>query len=127
MNHPGDNFTQVCEVARGYFRGLYTADVHLLRGIFHSTATVQAPQLKLTRDEWLERVSTRPVPRDVGSSEGFEILAVDVERQMAMVKAYCPLFQSRHIDFLTLINENECWQIVNKTYVTLPSQDPSKT
>lgn len=127
MSNPDDNFNQVSEVARVYFRGLYTADVPLLRGIFHSTATVQAPNLKLTRDEWLERVSTRPVPRDVGSSEGFKILAVDVEQQMAMVKAYCPLFQLRHIDFLTLINENERWHIVNKTYVTLPPQDPSKT
>lgn len=111
-----DRFEEIRRIALSYFHGLYKADVELLRSLFHETATLQAPGLRLTRDEWLERVGSRPIPRDEGSREDFEILAMDIEQSLATVKVFCPLFQHCYIDFLTLLKEDGRWLIVNKTY-----------
>lgn len=115
-----DALDEVRLVARSYFIGLYTADVELLRSIFHVTATLQAPNLRLTRDEWLDRVASRPVPSNADSSRGFKILATDVGTRLAMMKLRCPLFQFCYTDFLTLLKEDGRWLIVNKTYADCP-------
>lgn len=111
-----DGFEEVRRIAHSYFRGLYKADVALLRSLFHEEATLQAPGLRLRRDEWLERVGARPIPCDEGSKADFQILAMDVEQSLAMIKVLCPLFEFRYIDFLTLLKEDGHWLIVNKTY-----------
>jgi hypothetical protein len=116
MDRNDADLEHICALAHHYFEGLYKADVESLRSLFHESAMLQAPGLRLTRNAWLERVATRAVPREVSSDNGFRILAVDLAGELAMVKVLCPLFEHRYIDFLTFMKENGRWQIVNKAY-----------
>lgn len=113
VNHAVD---EVGQVARIYIRGLYEGDVELLRSVFHETAMLQSPNLRLTREEWLKRVGSRPKPCDAGSKADFQVLSIDIEQKLAMVKVFCPLFEFRYVDFLSLLKEDGRWLIVNKTY-----------
>lgn len=115
MSHNSDS-EQIRTIVQCYFQALYTADVENLRAIFHPDAWLQAPGIRRSRDEWLQRVAERPVPADVGSPDDFAILSLEVLGEQAMVKLYCPLFENRFIDFLGLLKENGRWQIVNKMY-----------
>ncbi|WP_432472531.1 nuclear transport factor 2 family protein [Amphritea sp. HPY] len=104
------------QIITDYFDGLYAADVAKLRNAFHADAFLKAPGLRRSRDEWLQAVANRPVPKHEGESYRFNILSMDVIGEQAMVKLECPLFEKFYIDFIGLLKENGQWKIVNKMY-----------
>ncbi len=104
------------QIITDYFDGLYEADVEKLRKIFHEDAYLKAPGLRRSRDEWLQAVGNRPVPKQENEPYGFKILSTDIVGEQAMVKLECPLFDKFYIDFIGLLKENGQWLIVNKMY-----------
>jgi len=107
--------TAIETVLEGYRDGLYTANTELLATLFHPTANLQAPNLRLTRDEWLTRVQKRPKP-DAEQAQGFDISSIEIIGQQAVVKLSCTLFGFQYTDVLSLLKENDRWLIVNKMY-----------
>ena len=106
----------VQKITRDYFDGLHRGDVALLQTIFEKQAHLQAPGVRLSRDEWLAAVADRPTPEGLGHSFDFQLLAVDIVGKQALVKADSPLLGKHYIDYLSLLKENDEWRIVNKMY-----------
>jgi len=112
----------VLAVLRDYFDGLHHADVKTLRAIFHRDATLQAPSIRRSREQWLQLVDNRPVPMEEGAAYMYRVLSLEVIGDQAMAKLFCPLSGRCYIDFLGLLKENGQWCIVNKMYADCPVQ-----
>lgn len=102
-----------------YFDGLFAGEVATLREVFHDDAWLKGPNYRHTRDQWLEAVANRPVPRDEGMAYGFKILSLEIVGDQAMAKVDVPMQAAHFIDFLGLLKEDGRWQIVNKMFVTI--------
>lgn len=116
---PDEATEEISGLVKNYFDGLYFADVEKLKAIFHEDVVLKAPGLRRSREEWLEAVASRPIPSELGHEYNFELLAIEVVGQQAMVKVKCPLYDYSYVDFLGFLYENGQWQIVNKMYVDL--------
>lgn len=114
-----DDFSSISAIIQQYFDGLYNGDVAKLSTIFHQDAWLKAPGSRRSLTEWLANVASRPIPAKQGSAFEFKLLAIDVVKDQAMVKIYCPLFGFNYIDFLGLLKEQEQWLIVNKMYTDI--------
>jgi 4-oxalocrotonate tautomerase len=102
-----------------YFDGLHHADTEKLRAIFHPDTVLKAPGLRRGLNEWLDAVSTRPIPAEINSPYDYNIVSLEVHDDEAMVKVECPLFDYFYVDYLGLLRENNQWLIVNKMYTDI--------
>lgn len=102
-----------------YFDGLYEGDVAKLRRIFHDDAWLKGNNYRSSRDEWLEAVAARLIPKVVGMDYNFNVISLDIVDDQAMAKVDVPLLAAHFIDFLGLLKENGKWKIVNKMYTTI--------
>ena len=109
-------FGDVVELVNAYFDGLHTGDVDLLASVFDASASLQSEGLRLSRDEWLERVATRTTPVELGDPYRYDILDIDVEGNQGMAKLSVPLLGKTYVDYLSLLKEGGHWQVVNKLY-----------
>jgi len=114
---------EINQLINQYFQGLYHANVALLKQAFHPRAHLQSINLRLTRDEWLQRVATRTVPSEIQEKFSYRILTVEKLGEQAMVKVSCPLLGRSYLDFLSLLKEQGRWCIVNKMYADAPESD----
>lgn len=103
-------------MVQSYFSGLHHGDAELLATLFHPDCVLKAPGLRRTMARWLDHVAHRPVPAVLGQPWNFQILALDVQGDQAMVKVDCPLPHGHFIDFLGCLREDGRWRIVNKMY-----------
>ena len=113
------DFDTITAIVQEYFDGLHNGDVLKLQSIFHHDAWLKAPGIRLSREQWLENISNRPIPKKQGRSIEFKLLSIDVVKDQAMVKIECPLFDFNYIDFLGLLKEQGQWLIVNKMYTDI--------
>ena len=102
-----------------YFDGLYEGDVDKLRNLFHDDAWLKGNDYRKTRDEWLEAVANRPVPRDEGMEFNFNIVSLEIVDDQAIAKVDVPLLAAHFVDFLGLLKEDGQWRIVNKMFTTI--------
>ncbi len=111
------DFIEIVTLIEEYFNGLFTGDADRLERIFHSDTFLKGPGFRLSREEWLDAVRSRPIPRDDFPRNEFRISSIEVIQEQAMVKVICPLFKHDYLDFLGLLKEHGQWKIVNKMYV----------
>ncbi len=107
---------RITAIVQDYFDGLHSADLSKLERIFHPDATLKAPGLRRSLQEWLQFVGEREVPADLEAEFGYRILSLDIAGEQAMVKVLCPLLDRCYVDFLGLLKEDGHWLIVNKMY-----------
>lgn len=117
-NHQSE-YDDVIRVLSDYFDGLYDGDVEKLRDVFHDDAWLKGNGYRKTRDEWLDAVASRPIPRDEGMDYGFSIMSLEIVDDQAMAKVDTPLPAAHFIDFLGLLREDGRWRIVNKMFTTV--------
>ena len=111
-----DDHQQIVAIIKHYFDGLHRGDVALLGRIFHSDVYLKAPNSRRSMDQWLSDVAERQSPEKLGLAFRFEIESIDIVKDQAMVKVYCPLYRFNYIDFLGLLKEEGRWSIVSKMY-----------
>jgi hypothetical protein len=105
-----------------YLVGLYTGDVRKLRQAFHPNCQLHSLDSEgavaaLPRDAWLELVAQRQSPQAMGHAREQEILSVDIANsKMAAVKLKFTVPQRCFTDFLLLLNSDEGWRIIAKSY-----------
>ena len=114
-----DDYQAIHAILQDYFDGLYEGDVKKLRGVFHEDAWLKASDYRKSRDEWLDAVASRQVPKDEGMQYKFNIMSLEIIGDQAMVKADVPLLAAHFIDFLGLLKEDGEWKIVNKMFTTI--------
>ena len=113
------DYQAIIGVLNDYFDGLYQGNVEKLRSIFHEDAVLKGNEYRRTRDEWLDAVANRPVPREEGMGFDFNILSLEIVGDQAMAKVEAPLLAAHFIDFLGLLKEDGQWRIVNKMFTTI--------
>lgn len=113
------DYQAIISLLNEYFDGLYEGDISKLRGIFHEDAMLKGNGSRKTRDDWLEAVANRPIPREEGMAFGFNIQSLEIVGDQAMAKVDVPLLAAHFIDFLGLLKEDGHWRIVNKTFTTI--------
>lgn len=113
------DYESIIALLNEYFDALYDGSAERLRAIFHDDAWLKGNGYRKTRDEWLEAVASRPVPRDEGMAFSFNILSLEILGDQAMAKVDVPLLAAHFIDFLGLLRENGEWKIVNKMFTVL--------
>lgn len=113
------DYASIQALMRDYFTGLYEGDVEKLRDVFHDDAYLKANGYRKTRDEWLDAVATRPIPKNEGMEYNFHVMSLEIIGDQALVKVNVPLLAAHFIDFLGLLKEEGQWKIVNKMFTTI--------
>lgn len=123
IRRSASDFECITAIIEEYFNGLHDGDVSKLKSIFHQDAWLKAPDVRRSLKQWLEDVADRPAPAQLSKPFKYKILSIDVVQDQAMVKIQCPLFEFNYIDFLGLLKEQGKWQIVNKMYTDIKSEE----
>ena len=113
------DYQAIIGVLNDYFDGLYNGNVSTLRSIFHDDTVLKGNGYRRTRDEWLDAVANRPIPRDEGMAFDFNIQSLEIVDDQAMAKVDAPLLAAHFIDFLGLLKEDGQWRIVSKMFTTI--------
>ena len=116
--YEGD-YASIQALMRDYFTGLYEGDVEKLRRIFHDDAYLKANGYRKSRDEWLDAVAARPIPKNEGMDYNFHVMSLEIIGDQALAKVNVPLLAANFIDFLGLLKEEGQWKIVNKMFTTV--------
>lgn len=114
---------QIRAVVQSYFDGVYTGNVALLATIFDEGAQVYGevdgqPYHK-TIAAYLDGVANRTSPRDNGDPYLMNLVSIDVTGRIANVKLHSPMLGFNYRLYLSLVDQNNQWKIVNKTFTNL--------
>lgn len=124
MDEPLKSSLEIIEsMIISYFKGLHSADVKLLDSLFDSTTMLYAPGIRRTKAQWLDLITSRLVPQELGHSFSYKILSIEIYGEQAFAKVSCPLLGNQFIDFLGFLREHGKWQIVSKQYASNPFFD----
>jgi Putative lumazine-binding len=120
---PMTDTTDIESVIQSYLDGLYESDADKIASVFHPTSaltSVANGELVITpRDQWLDRVRTRPSPKQQGLPRHDHVLVVDlVSPTMAYVKLKCAIPPRFFTDQLSLLKIDGRWQIAQKVFMT---------
>ena len=111
-------------VIQSYLDGLYESDAGKIASAFHPTSTLTSVtdegELLITpRDLWLDKVRTRPSPKQQGLPRHDHVLAIDlVSPTMAYVRLKCAIPTRSFTDQLSLLKIDGRWQIAQKVFTT---------
>jgi len=106
--------------AEGYCVALHNADADFLDGLCHERffmASMQpnGHQLFFDKQQFVDRCRARdPFEGD----PSYEILNVDIEPEMAMVKLWVDMEPRRYCDYLGFMPVDGEWKMINKLYRT---------
>jgi Putative lumazine-binding len=119
-----DDVRSIEEVIQSYLDGLYESDADKIASAFHPTSALTSMtddgELLITpRDLWLDKVRTRPSPKQRGLPRHDQVLAIDlVGTAMAYVKLKCAIPPRFFTDQLSLLKIDGRWQIAQKVFMT---------
>jgi hypothetical protein len=111
-------------VIQSYLDGLYESDAGKIASVFHPTSALTSVtndgELVITpRDSWLDKVRTRPSPKQQGLPRHDHVLTIDlVSPTMAYVKLKCAIPPRFFTDQLSLLKIDGRWQIAQKVFTT---------
>jgi hypothetical protein len=111
-------------VIQSYLDGLHEGDTAKIAGAFHPTSaptsvTDDGELQILPRDQWLDRVRSRPSPKAQGLPRHDQVLSIDlVGPTMAYVKLKCAIPPRFFTDQLSLLKIDGRWQIAQKIFMT---------
>ena len=119
-----DDVKTIEGVIQSYLDGLYESDAGKIASVFHPTSALTSVtndgELVITpRDSWLDKVRTRPSPKQQGLTRHDHVLAIDlVSPTMAYVKLKCAIPPRFFTDQLSLLKIDGRWQIAQKVFTT---------
>ncbi len=108
------------QAVQHYFDGLYHSDLEELNRAFHPNAQVigyfQGNLLFHSLDQFLELVKGTPAPSGHGEAYDMKIVSIDVTGNQAVAKVADLYLGFRFTDYLSLLNIDGDWKIVNKVF-----------
>jgi hypothetical protein len=119
-----DDIKTIEGVIQCYLDGLYESDADRIATVFHPTSALTSVtnegELIITpRDNWLDKVRTRPSPKQQGLARHDEVLAIDlISPTMAYVRLRCAIPPRFFTDQLSLLKIDGRWQIAQKVFMT---------
>lgn len=117
---PAD-YDEISHLMTRYFDGLYQADSHLLRSVFHPklsyVCATEGDELHLDLETYLARVDRRDPPARRGEVRSDEVLEIAIgSARTARVTARMSMMGRRYLDYLTLVRDSGAWRIVTKVF-----------
>jgi len=114
-------FSAVEKVISKYFDGLYYSDTSMLTDVFHPNAhyvcATDDKVLHLKMDEYFPIVDKRPSPASRGETRNDRIISMEFAGPVtAFVRLECSIGPKFFTDFITLIFDQEKWQIISKVF-----------
>lgn len=106
-------------LAQTYFDAAYEMDVDKFASIFHPSSSVT----KIAEDgnvavtsiaSWLTVVRNTKAPKEQGFERHDQILSIDVERELALLKVKLQIPPRTFTDLLSCLKVNGTWKIVQK-------------
>jgi hypothetical protein len=106
-------------LAQTYFDAAYEMDAEKFASIFHPSSSVT----KVGDDgdvavtpiaEWLAAVRKMKAPKQQGQARDDQILSIDVERELALLKVSLQISPRCFTDMLSCLKVNGTWKIVQK-------------
>lgn len=116
----------IASIVDAYFNGVYTGDAAGLARLFDAGAQVygenngQAYHKPIAA--YLEGVTARKSPQELGEPYRMKTLAVDKLGSIANVTLHSPMLGFNYHLYLILRRLEGKWSIVNKTFVNLPAE-----
>jgi hypothetical protein len=110
-------------LAQMYFDAAYEMDVDKFASIFHPLSSVtkvgEDGNVSVTPvEKWLAAVRTIRAPKLLGSERHDEVLAIDVVRELAVLKLRFQIPPRHLTDMLSCLRINGSWKIVQKVMTT---------
>lgn len=120
--------TEIADLLRTYFEGLYHADSTILARVFHPDAryvnAVKGDYMNYSRSEYFEIVDGRMSPAGRNDPRKERIVLMEFGGEgMAFVKAEMSMMGREYLDFLTLTFEDGCWRIMSKIFTYSPMKE----
>ena len=108
-------------VVDNYYNGMYRGDPDLIRKAFHPEARLQGVMAGqsfygLTRDNFCKFVTLMPTPADTDDLHDCRFEVLDLSGAQAVLKITDYVFGVWFVDYLSLLDTDDGWKIVNKTY-----------
>jgi protease I len=108
------------ETIQKYFDGMHWGDTARLRQAFHPDAYLfgyyHGEFSRISLEEWMAEVEGMSKPVEDGEAFDMRIVATDVTGRTATVKVALLYAAMRFTDYLTLMQFDGTWKIVNKSY-----------
>ena len=119
-----DDVSSIEGVIQSYLDGLHEGDTAKIAGAFHPTSALtnvsDDGELQiLPRDLWLDKVRSRPSPKQQGLPRHDQVLSIDlIGPTMAYVKLKCAIPPRFFTDQLSLLKIDGRWQIAQKIFMS---------
>lgn len=109
----------LADIAQTYFDAAYAMDADKFASIFHRSCSVtkmgEDGSVSVTPIEtWLAGVRSMRAPKLQGLSRHDELLSIDVERELALVKLKLQVPPRYFTDMLSCLRVDGTWKIVQK-------------
>ena len=120
--------TDIQELMKRYFQGLYHSDSAMLRTVFHPDLTyvnaTAGTYERMGLDTYMDRIDARTPPASRGDprKEGIERIALKGDR-IGSIEARMTMMGRNYQDLLTLINTDEGWRILCKVFSFVDRKD----
>lgn len=113
--------SEIEQTIRSYFQGYLSAEPETLSKAFHKNAKLQSTENGAFEEtqiqDWLQNIRERKEKGDIRKAD-VQILGIDVSGDAAVVKTKLVFTKFFFIDYLSLLQVNGSWIIVNKIYTT---------
>lgn len=115
-----NEITAIQNLIDNYFEGIYYGKIDKLESVFHEKSLLFGdikgqPYLKSVA-EYLKSVGNRESPHQKG--EKFEMKTISIEKRnhIAFLKLQVPMLGYNYYDYISLIKNDDQWQIGNKLF-----------
>jgi hypothetical protein len=120
MSQQASDLALITQTVQWYFDGMYRRDLEKLRQAFHPQAYLfgylRGKFTHILAQDWFKMVESRPVPAENGEEYDMRIVSIDLTGAVSTVKV-ADLYQGlRFTDYLTLLNVEDQWLIINKAF-----------
>lgn len=116
---------KILDALQTYFESIFTGDVARLRSVFHPQAAlfgeVKGQPYRKLLEEYLTAVANRQSPQQLGEDFRMKALSVEVLDHIGLVKTHCQMLGFNYIDYLSFVEADGKWLIVNKTFTHVDS------
>jgi hypothetical protein len=110
-------------IAQAYFDAAYEMDADKFASVFHHSSSVtkvgEDGNVSVTPIEaWLAAVRNMKAPKQLGLERHDEILSINLERELAVLKLKLQIPPRYFTDVLSCLKFNGTWRIVQKVMAT---------
>lgn len=126
MNMDKTDLELIQQTVQYYIDGLYHSDVEKIKKAFHPNSQIigyfQGTLLFHSLEQFFEFVKATPAPSKSGEKYDMRIVSIDMTGNEAVAKVEDLYLGFRFTDYLSLLNIEGTWVIINKTFYHEPKE-----